>query len=406
MKNIRSTTALLAAVAATSIAASAAVVAAPETSAAAPGQPVQTAPPAASEAPTAAPEGAVVVGPGSPIRMPFPDTPIDSGRFISAPSCSLGVPGTVRDENGNEREVILTAGHCLEAEREIGVGPKVTGDVYVPTPDGDILIGTADVVNMGDIDDSAILGGPIVLINSMFNQADYAFIRPADGVEVTSISESRDEYGQIHGEPVQMVGVVDRRTLQPYEIAVDNFGEPICSDGMRTGRNCGYQVFRARHGVWAVGMGIDHGDSGGNAYDPRTNEVIGVTSMGVGPLSRFQAADVAIEEAYGIEDGKVNENFTVTPNNQSQSEFRTLEEDQAYNQEWEAVNGPAYPDQAQEELAPLPESPAIPFVNAPADFAPQAPAEVAPLVDATNQAVNQAVVDANATMQSLVGLYN
>lgn len=274
-----------------------------------------------------------VVGPGSPLRMPFPSNKVVEKRHVGSPMCSLSTPGTITDKNGKKQRVILTAGHCVLAtdEKEDGSKEELTGNFYVPTKDnGDVLLGrTVNATDNLDISDEAVLNPPL-LLNEMFNKPDYGIIGVEDNVETTSLSSSYSESGENHGEPVQIVGIQDSRTLGEYEVAVDNFGQPICTDGSRTGRNCGVQLFRTRNGVWAGAVGIDHGDSGGNAYNPETRETIGMVSMGVGPLSRYQPADVALEETYGIEDGKVNEYFETESSTKEQSEFRTIKEDQAF----------------------------------------------------------------------------
>nr|WP_162933184.1 hypothetical protein [Corynebacterium lactis] len=211
--------------------------------------------------------------------------------------------------------------------------PIVTGDVYVPTSDGDVHIGKAGAHRFELPNDSS---DPAALLQA-FNGADYGFIILDDDVKTTSASYSKDENGQAHGDPVVMTGIQDNPTLQPGQVAVDNLGKPICIDGSRTGRSCGYQVFRARNGVWSVGLNMDHGDSGGNAYDPRTNEVIGVNSMVVGPISRVQPADVAIEDAYGVPDGQVAQNFQVAgATDQRDTEYRTIAQDSAADEDYRA----------------------------------------------------------------------
>ena len=160
-----------------------------------------------------------------------------------------------------------------------------------------------------------------------------------------------------------MTGVVDYSELQPGEVSVDNFGQPICSDGSRTGRNCGVQIFRVRNGVWAISH-LDKGDSGGNAYDPRTNQVIGVNSMAIGPVSRYQPADQALQDAYGIEDGKVNEHFQVEESTEPHSEFRTIGQDMAADEAWIAENEPAEPAPGS-SIPQIPGLPEIPLPNIP-----------------------------------------
>lgn len=273
---------------------------------------------------------AVVVGPGDPIRTPMEGSPWDGHRNINSPMCSAGVPGTVTDRNGEKHRVMLTAGHCVNDAPDVGL-PIVTGEVYVPTTEGDKRIGTTGAHRWEVPQEDAGLES----LPAAFNGADYGVINLDPDVETTGASYSIDENGQSYGEPVAMTGIQDNEDLPRGEVSFDNFGKPICKDGMRTGRACGYQVFRARNGIWTVGIGVDHGDSGGNAYDPTTNEVIGVNSMTFGPVSRVMPADIAIQEAYGIPDGQVNDHFEVSDSTaQRDSTYRTLNEDMAADQEY------------------------------------------------------------------------
>lgn len=307
---------------------------------------------------------ALVVGPGDPIRTPMEGSPWDGHRNVNSPMCSTGVPGVVTDRNGEKHRVMLTAGHCLNDAPDVGL-PIVTGEVYVPTTEGDKRIGTAGAhrweVPQEDDD--------LASLPAAFNGADYGVINLDPEVETTGASYSIDENGRSHGEPVVMTGIQDNKDLPRGEVSFDNFGKPICKDGMRTGRACGYQVFRARNGIWTVGIGVDHGDSGGNAYDPTTNEVIGVNSMAFGPVSRVMPADIAIEEAYGIPDGQVNDHFEVSDSaNQRDSSYRTLNEDMAADREYvqqqnsQPSQGDSVPqlDGLADRLPQLPQLPELP----------------------------------------------
>lgn len=337
----------------------------------------------------------VVVGPGSPLRMPFPSSENIDGRHIESPMCSLGVPGTVVDQNGVSHRVIMTAGHCVVA-KNTETGEEVTGQFFIPTKTGDKLLsedymGTDVLPDEDSFDENTTVPE---YFNSLFNSADYGIIDVRDDIKTTSLSHSVDEFGNVHGEPVQIVGIQDKRTLAPMEITADNFGEPVCTDGSRTGRGCGYQLFRVRNGVWAISP-IDHGDSGGNAYNPETREAIGVNSMGIGPLSRFQPIDVALEEQYGIPDGEVNDRFKVETSTEPQSEFRTIGEDAEFTEQHAK---PKQPDlgpigellpegvEVPPEIADIiSESPALP--NLPA---PQAPAANTEATQAINNLSAQA----------------
>lgn len=305
----------------------------------------------------------IVVGPGDPIRTPLPGSPVENGKHMDAAMCSSSVPGTITDKNGKKHRVMLTAGHCVNSTPMDGGIPATGDDVYAPTRDrGDVKIGKRGPHNFTiGIDESQT--DPAQLLNGMFNSSDWAFIELEDDVETTNVSYSKDEYGQNHGEGVPMNGVVDYKRLGPNEVSIDNLGKPVCIDGTRTGRSCGYQVFRVQNGVWAIGPRMNHGDSGGNAYDPETLQVVGMNSMVIGPLNRFQPADTAIEDAYGIEDGKVNDHFEVEKSSKDRSdEYRTLSEDAADAQEYKSrTQGNQQP--GSDLLPQLPQIPGVPSID-------------------------------------------
>lgn len=304
----------------------------------------------------------VRVGPGGSIRIPETGSPVQDGRHVKAPMCSSSVPGTVTDANGEKHRVMLTAGHCVTEELPGTNGND--GVIYAPTREGDVRIGTVGPNAFSVPSDDEALANPVIIANGMFNGPDWAFIELDDDVETTGASQAYDENGQNAGEPVQMTGVVDYEDLGPAEISVDNFGRRACTDGTRTGRQCGYQVFRGQNGVWIVLIQLDNGDSGGNAYDPDTGEVIGTNSMSVGPFNRVQPADVALQEAYGIEDGKVNEHFEIEQSSEPQTEYRTISEDMEHSRRWKAENEPEEPtlyDQIRDVVPGLPEENPIPL---------------------------------------------
>lgn len=300
----------------------------------------------------------VTVGPGSPIRMPEPGAAVDDGRHVKTGMCSTGVPGTVTDADGVQHRVIITAGHCVNPDGNPQL-PQSTGEIFAPTHDGNVRIGEVGPAGFPLMDENDPAAGDLgAVLDSTFTGSDYAFIVVDEGVGTTSVSQSVDENG------VAMTGVVDYRELKPGEVSVDNFGRPFCSDGSRTGRNCGVQVFRVRNGVWAVSY-LGKGDSGGNAYDPITNQAIGVNSMAIGPVARYQPVDQAIQDAYGVEDGKVNEHFAVEESTAPQSDFRTIGQDVAADQAWIAENEPA-PEPGAGSLIPgLPELPELPLPQLP-----------------------------------------
>ena len=284
--------------------------------------------PAQPEAPVQSP-AQPVVGPGSPIRVPVDGAvPDDNGRYLESGMCSVGVPGTLTDpETGASKDVILTAGHCIiQTDDGAAAGlPKMDDTAYVPTAQGDVPLGTVDVASF-DLSGESEHG----FLDGSFNADDFAILDLAPGITPTSLSDSRDEFGRSHGEPVRITGIRDYPALERGEISVDNFGEPICTDGARTGRQCGYQIFRAKNGVWTAVIRLGKGDSGGSAFNPETGEFIGVNSMAIGPLNRIQPADSALEEAYGIPDGQVNDYFTPAQGTEQHSGTRTMGDDTRY----------------------------------------------------------------------------
>ena len=333
----------------------------------------------------------LVVGPGDPIRNPLPEAERVEGRFLETGMCSSSIPGTVIDSEGKEHRVQLTAGHCVN-QIESEQMPAVSTTIYAPTKEhGDVRIGELGPHSFDLTGDSG--EGWLPGLDGALNGDDWAFIILDDDIETSNVSYSRDEYGRNKGPGVQMEGIEDYSELQRGEISFDNFAKPICKDGSRTGRSCGYQIFRVRNGVWAVAMEMDQGDSGGNAYNPQNNHVIGVNSMAVaGIFYRVQPVDVAIEEAYGIEDGKVNEHFKVTDGTGDRSEtYRSIQDDQRFVMERRAQEQIEQRRQQIEEVLPfeLPESPAL----------PQLPQEVAdiPVPGFTNvdRVINDTISAAN-----------
>lgn len=281
----------------------------------------------------------VYVAPGSGIKV-LPEKPqtivrLDgkdyhlSPRF-SAWSCSQGPSGTVRTRTGEIIPVMVTAGHCID---DFTGAEKASPEIFVDTPDkGFQRIGLRDKVGRPN-DDAPIEW----LVDDMLNSFDWGTVRLDKGVTASRAASSRDEFGKRQSTPVVMTGIKDYPTLVPGQIVLDNFGQPICKDGARTGRSCGTQVARTRNGIWSYGLDYLEGDSGGNNYDPRTREVIGVTSMGLGPLGRTQPADIAIETAYGIPSGQVNQHFQLAESTAVAAPQKTFPQEGAeFNAELEA----------------------------------------------------------------------
>lgn len=281
----------------------------------------------------AAQTGKALAGPGAPIRLQEfePDLTIDYfGHPIALPpeaahaSCSQAFTGTAIGPNGVPVRVMFTASHCLQAIEEDAV---LLPSVYSPTRDGLTRIGaTFQTSNFGAFEDDDSLE---VALQKLLNEPDWGTVLLDDGVVDTRAAQSRDRFGGPRSEPVELTGIRDWRNLGPREISFDNAFQPICKDGMTTGRTCGTQIMRTRHAVWIVGIGYDHGDSGGVNYDPVTHEVIGITSQSLGLLNRAQPADIAIEEAFGIKDGEVNKHFRLTDSTTEHGEFTNLADEAA-----------------------------------------------------------------------------
>lgn len=303
--------------------------------------------PAAQAAPLAP-----LAAPGAPIRA-IPEHPetnleIDGKNYHIAPehsawSCSQGPSGTVTLADGTRMPIMITAGHCVtDTEGEGSVLPEILVNTRAS---GFQVLGTRDRV--GDVRVAADDAPIPVQINDTLNSPDWGIVRLAPGVTATRLATSRDEWGGNASAPVTLTGIRDYRTLGAFDVAVDNAGQPICKDGSRTARSCGVQLFRTKEGVWSWGLTYKQGDSGGINYDPRTGEVIGLTSMGMGPLGRTQPADAALEQAYGIPDGQVNERFQLTESTAAPAEFKTIQDEQNDLQaelEAQGLNRPAMPD--------------------------------------------------------------
>ncbi|QDZ41871.1 hypothetical protein [Corynebacterium sp. sy039] len=220
-------------------------------------------------------------------------------------------------------------------------------EVYVPTHEGDKLIGTrehgAPVLNTDNENVEAVLNGD-----------DWGTIVLIDGVNATRIADSKDQFGNSQGQPVELTSVRDYPDLKPGEVSFDEFGKPICKDGQTTGRTCGTQVLRTSNGLWYLGE-VRPGDSGGVTFDPNTGEALGVTSMTVlGLVGRSQPADVAIEKAYGIPDGQVNERFQLPNSTEAHTPMRNFQDDTAAANEWLMNNDPQV-KQLQEQISSVTE---------------------------------------------------
>ncbi|MDK8449696.1 hypothetical protein [Corynebacterium mastitidis] len=263
-------------------------------------------------------------------------------------TCSQGLPGTVTLPDGEQRRVMVSAAHCLKGTE------GVEGDVaslYVPMEEGNRLIALPDRGEKATFTEGDHPLDPDYWFDTT---PDWATADLAPDAEMTRVADSVDQYGRRHGDPVVLTGVRDYRTLSEGEMTFDNLGQPICKDGQTTVRTCGVQLLRTRNGVWFAGLALP-GDSGGVNFDPVTGEAVGVTSTaGWGLFGRAQPIDVALEEAYDIPDGQVNEYFTLPESTQAHTPMLTFSEDQSLQEQWweenypEAVIEPEPPQKMEE----------------------------------------------------------
>ena len=268
--------------------------------------------------PTTAAASPALVAPGAPFRT-FPSDPpttreLPTGEHIKIPptasamDCSQGPAGTVRGTR-----VMLTASHCVNT---LPGFPEISGEFSVPVGQGYTRIGTREKANHVPLE-AMLIFNPLAAART----ADWGIVHIDDTVTDTNLSHSRDAAGRTRGNPVKLTGIRDFRTLRPGEVSVDNFGQPICKDGATTGRTCATQIGRSRNAVYSWNLGYKPGDSGGVNFDPRDGAVIGISSMGIGPVGKAQPADRIIEDAYGVPDGQVNEVFKVTESSAPRAEF-------------------------------------------------------------------------------------
>lgn len=271
---------------------------------------------ALTPAPSAAAAPALAA-PGAPIATLYDDTT----SFAHTGRCTQGPAGTVRTPDGKTKQVMITAAHCFEVK-----GETVLPVVYAPVHRN----GKVTYPRVGEIDtqrtEFPLGNGELMDFYRIIDEPDWAMIRLDQGVEASTWSTSRSQWGDAASPAVAITGVKDYPSLGNQLIAFDNFGQPICKDGMRTGRSCGTQVARTQNFVWHVGLDFASGDSGGINYDPRTGEAVGLSVIGFGPIGNSQQVDRALEQAYDIPDGQVNQAFTPAPKAQ-RAEFATLRDE-------------------------------------------------------------------------------
>lgn len=260
-------------------------------------------------------------------------------------SCSQGPSGTVQLPDGTTKSVMVTAAHCVTS---LGPGYEVAPEVYVPKMDGNHVIGYREQASNPLVEAQPSFAKETF---DAFTVSDWSTITLLEDVPTSRVSDSIDFYGNSTADGVALTGIRDYADLGPYQVSLDNFGQPICKDGMTSGRTCGTQLARTQHAVFSWGLNYTHGDSGGNNYDPNNGEVIGVTSQAVGPIGRAQPVDAALQAAYGIPDGEVNEHFTLAESTEAHDDdFRPLAQDEAEVQEWYNENPPVAP--VQQAAAP------------------------------------------------------
>lgn len=275
---------------------------------------------------TAVPATAAPVGPGAPLRVHPTAAALagtEAGREDLTATCSQGVTVQLHRPDGVTRRVMLTAAHCVE---DLTGATPLESTVRVPTPGGDVPVGTVDETSgIQALDPDASVEDFLTDLQ----QPDWATVVLDEGVAATAVSQSVDLNGHATGPARVMTGIRDYPDLAPGEVSFDNLGQRICTDGNVSGHSCGVQVMRTRDAVWNIGTFYAPGDSGGNNYDPATGEVIGVTSLSLGPVDRTQLVDVALEDAYGIPDGQVNQHVHIVDSTEPHdTTFRTVAEDE------------------------------------------------------------------------------
>ena len=284
---------------------------------------------ALTTAPSAAAAPALAA-PGAPVATLFQG----SDSFANTSRCSQGPSGVVRTPDGQTKRIMITAAHCFDVDDK-----TVRPEVYAPVRSG----GGVRYPHVGTIDTQRkkfeLGNGELMDFYRIIDEPDWAMVRLDPGVSASGWSTSRDQWGSAPSRNVAITGVKDYRSLGNELISFDNFGQPICKDGMRTGRSCGTQVFRTQNFIWHVGLNYASGDSGGINYDPRTGEAIGLTIIGYGPFGNSQQIDRALESAYGIPDGQVNQAFTPAEP-APRAEFATLRDEIAQHNP-AAANKPA-----------------------------------------------------------------
>lgn len=313
--------------------------------------------PTAAAAPTSD-QGAVtspaIAAPGAPMRLrpydataPFGPgnasfkeiTGLDVHPHMLARVCSQGPVGTVTLPDGTTQRIMVSAGHCLAAEDISGMFMGSTVDA--PVRGGYKKIGAIDLVHTNGLPSGYDTLGQSA--QKALRAEDWGIVVLDDGAAADGSASSRDQFNRGPSTPVTLTGVRTYRSLAPGEIALDNFAQPMCKDGSTKGRTCGVQLFYTANNVWSLNLGYGTGDSGGVNYDPNTGQIIGVTSLGFGPLGTAQRADRAIESAYALPAGTVNDHFTPAAPNANRADFVSIKEEEAEFNQYFAEHNPDVP---------------------------------------------------------------
>ena len=310
--------------------------------------------PVAQAAPTTGPaqsQGALAA-PGAPLRVrpfdperPFgPDQPtteeltgLKTHPETYSTACSQGPVGDVALGNGKTQRIMLTSGHCVVGMSDQGV--LMGQDVYTPARGGYERIGNVGIVRTVNVPGG--YDGLSTSLRKARNSTDWGVVVLDPSTPVDGAAASRDKFGGQPSRPIPLTGVEDFRTLAPGQVRLDNFGKPICKDGSIGARKCGIQLLYTSDTVWNWGLDYAPGDSGGVNFDPKTGRIIGMTSMGIGPLGAAQRADRALEEGYGIADGQVNENFTPASASGKRADVVPAAEEEAEIKQYLVDNNPS-----------------------------------------------------------------
>lgn len=259
--------------------------------------------------------------------------------------CSQGPIGDVALDSGGTQRVMLTSGHCVAGLSDQGV--LMGQDVYAPVRGGYERVGTVGLVQTVNVPSG--YDGLSVAARKARTSTDWGVVVLDPAVAVDGTAASRNRFGEDPSTPVPLTGVRDYRTLAPGEFRLDNFGQPLCKDGAIGARKCGFQLLYTSDMVWSWGLDYAPGDSGGVNFDPSNGQIVGMTSMGVGPLGAAQRADRAIEAGYGIPDGQVNEKFTPAAPGEKRADFISAAEEKAEVEQYLRDNNPTF---TEEQLTP------------------------------------------------------